>query len=224
MIALWADDARLALCETFAAALAFAAGAEKVAVDMPIGLPDRIGEAGRGCDRAARVHLGGRQSSLFAVPSRAAVMEKDYAAVCAAALRTSDPPRKVSKQCFNLFPKIRELDALMTPALQRRVVESHPELAFWAMNGERPLDLPKRVKSQPHEPGLKLRRALLEQAGFPVAGLDRADFPRALAGPDDILDAAACAVVARKVCEGRARRFPEEPSQDARGLRMEIWA
>ena len=33
----------------------------------------------------------------------------------------SEPPRKVSKQCFNLFPKMREVDEQMTPALQERV-------------------------------------------------------------------------------------------------------
>ena len=225
MVALWAEDAaRLLLCGTFAEVLIAAAAASRIAVDMPIGLPERVGEAGRGCDRAARAVLGGRQSSLFAVPARAAVMETDYRRACEAALAHSDPPKKVSKQCFNLFPKIRELDALMTPALQSRVVESHPEVAFWAMNGERPLDLPKRVKSQPHEPGLALRRDLLAKAGFPVAALDIPKIPRALAGPDDVIDAAACAVVARRILSGEARCFPDAPQTDGRGLRMEIWA
>ncbi|NWG71611.1 MAG: DUF429 domain-containing protein [Parvularculaceae bacterium] len=225
IVALWAEDrAALSLAPTFAEVLDMAAGAAKIAVDMPIGLPDRIGEAGRGCDRAARAVLGGRQSSVFAVPARAAVMEQDYRRACAAALARSDPPRKVSKQCFNLFPKIRELDALMTPALQARVVESHPEVAFWAMNGEAPLDLPKRVKSRPHGPGLELRRDLLRRAGFPVDALDAPTGPRALAGADDLVDAAACAVVARRIARGVARRFPDHPLTDGRGLRMEIWA
>lgn len=225
IVALWTDDtAQIVLCGSFADVLAAAADASTIAVDMPIGLPDRVGEAGRGCDRAARAVLGARQSSLFAVPARAAVMKEDYREACAAALGASDPPKKVSKQCFNLFPKIRELDALMTPALQGRVIESHPEVAFWAMNGETPLDLPKRVKSQPHAPGLALRRNLLAKAGFPIAALDGPRLPKALAGPDDLIDAAACAVVARKIVEGRALRFPDHPLTDGRGLRMEIWA
>ncbi|MEQ1930097.1 MAG: DUF429 domain-containing protein [Parvularculaceae bacterium] len=224
MVALWTDDARFILCGSFGDVLVAAADAAKIAVDMPIGLPDRIGEAGRGCDRAARAVLGERQSSLFAVPARAAVMQSDYAEACRAALAASDPPRKVSRQCFNLFPKIRELDALMTPALQSRVVESHPEVAFWAMNGETPLDLAKRVKSQSHKPGLELRRDLLARAGFPVAALDLPKLPRALAGPDDLIDAAACAVVARKIVGGRALRFPDVPAIDGGGLSMEIWA
>src|SRR5215470_15562064 len=39
-----------------------------VAVDMPIGLPEHVGPSGRGPERAVRPLLGGRQSSVFAVP------------------------------------------------------------------------------------------------------------------------------------------------------------
>src|SRR5689334_21041054 len=83
-----------------------------VAVDMPIGLPERIGPGGRGPEALLRPLLGERQSSVFSVPSRAAVSAPDYGVACAAALATSEPPRKVSKQCFFLFPKILEIDAL----------------------------------------------------------------------------------------------------------------
>jgi len=224
IVALWAEDARILRCDSFKDVIAVAVGAALIAVDMPIGLPERVGPGGRGPDAAARRVLGARQSSVFAMPSRAAVACADYHDACATALATSIPPRKVSKQGFMLFPKIRELDALMTPELQNRVVESHPEAAFWAMNGETPLDLAKRVKAQPHAPGLALRRDLLRKAGFPVEALDAAKFHRALAGPDDLIDAAAGAVVARRILEGRARRFPDAPAVDAKGLRMEIWA
>lgn len=214
------EDGRISfdIVADFAAVLRATTDAAMVAVDMPIGLADHVGPGGRGPDAAARRVLGERQSSIFAVPSRAAVMCTDYRDACAAALATSDPPRKVSKQCFHLFPKIREVDAAMTPALQARIVETHPETAFWAMNGERPLALPKKMKSRPHGPGLALRRALLEGAGVSLPA-----FPRG-AGEDDFIDAAACAVVARRALAGVARRFPEHPETDERGLRMEIWA
>jgi predicted RNase H-like nuclease len=125
----------LELCETFAEVLSLSEIPAVIAVDMPIGLPEQAERGGRACDVEARRRLGDRQSSVFSVPARAAVMEFDYTLACAAAFARSDPPRKVSKQCFHLFPKIREIDALMTPALQGRVFEWHPELAFWAMNG-----------------------------------------------------------------------------------------
>ncbi|MBY0423028.1 MAG: DUF429 domain-containing protein [Parvularculaceae bacterium] len=210
---------RFEIVSDFAAVVASTRDASIVAIDMPIGLPSRVGPGGRGPDVAARRVLGARQSSVFAVPARQAVTCADYREACAEALSRSDPPRKVSKQCFNIFPKIREVDAVMTPALQARIVESHPEVAFWAMNGGRPLDLPKRVKSSGHAPGLALRRALLESVGVALPA-----FPRGGASEDDFVDAAACAVVARRIVLGVARRFPDHPETDERGLRMEIWA
>src|SRR5579871_2871602 len=60
-----------------------------VAVDMPIGLPDRIGPGGRGPEQAVRPLLGGRQSSVFSVPSRAAIYTSDYREACAVAFATS---------------------------------------------------------------------------------------------------------------------------------------
>ncbi|WP_442958190.1 DUF429 domain-containing protein [Pinisolibacter sp.] len=145
-----------------------------VAVDMPIGLPDRIGPGGRGPERLVRPMLGERQSSVFSIPSREAVYAGEgldepaaYAAACAAALRTSDPPKKVSKQGFHLFPKIRELDRLLIPDLGAVVVESHPEVAFTVLNDGHPMTLPKKVKNRPNPPGLDERRDLLARFGIP---------------------------------------------------------
>jgi predicted RNase H-like nuclease len=195
-----------------------------LAIDMPIGLPDQVGPGGRGPEAALRHHLGQRQSSVFSVPSRAAVMCPDYAAACAAAWATSDPPRKVSKQCFHLFPKVRELDDFLRadPVRAGRVFESHPEGAFMTMNGGRPLAQPKKVKSQPHGPGLEERRDLLLRAGLPEA-LVTTRPPRGAAW-DDLLDACACLVVAGRIQRGEARSFPAEPGRDRHGLPMAIWA
>ena len=94
---------------------------------------------------------------------------------CARASETSDPPRKVSKQLFNIAPRIREIDELLRafPAAASRVFEVHPEVAFWRLNGGRALDEPKKVKSRPYEPGLALRRGLLIAAGLPARGRQR---------------------------------------------------
>ena len=214
------EDARGVLCHTFAEVLA--TPAEFIAVDMPIGLPEIAGKNGRVCETQARSRLGDRQSSVFAVPSRAAAMEQDYRDACAVNLQYSDPPKKVSKQCFNLFPKIREIDALISPALQARVYEVHPELAFWALNGEQSLMLAKKIKSRPDPEGLAFRRDLLQRAGFPVETLDDLGFPRSKVGPDDILDACACAWSAMRISRGEHITLPPEPIYDGRGLRMEI--
>src|SRR6516164_7856280 len=140
-----------------------------IAVDIPIGLPERAGHGGRAAENAVRPLLGARQSSVFSVPSRAAVYAESYVVACAAALATSDPPRKMSIQLYNIAPKIREVDELLRadPALAQHVFEVHPELAFWRLNGGRALDQPKKVKGRSHEPGLALRRSLLLAGGLP---------------------------------------------------------
>lgn len=216
------EPPRLSPFARFADLLAAAEAPLRIAVDMPIGLPERIVGPGRGAERAVRRLLGARQSSVFAVPSRAAVGCADYGAACSAALATSEPPRRVSRQCFHLFPKIRELDALMTPELAGRVFETHPEVAFWRLNGEASVPLPKKVKGRPDPAGIEARRRLLEAQGFKPAFLRQRPPPGA--GADDLVDAAACAVVALRLLRGQAEPFPDPPERDGKGLPVAIWA
>ncbi|WP_234053551.1 MULTISPECIES: DUF429 domain-containing protein [unclassified Xanthobacter] len=206
-----------------------------VAIDMPIGLPERAGPGGREAERLVRPLLGGRQSSVFSVPSRAAVMAglqpgedegTRYRAACAAALASSDPPRAVAKQCFHLFPKMGEVDALLRgrSELVEQVHECHPEVAFWAMNDGQPLPLPKKVKNRPHLPGLELRRSLLASRGIPVDALSAQTALALRAGLDDLIDACACAWSAKRVAYGKALRFPDPPGRDTLGLPICICA
>jgi predicted RNase H-like nuclease len=204
------------LCSDFTAVMALPACI--IAVDMPIGLPEK---SGRPPEREVRARLGGRQSSVFAVPAAKAVLCGDYREACRVNLLHSDPPRKVSKQCFHLFPKMREIDALIGPGDQSRIYESHPELAFWVMNGETALPLPKKVRSAPFMPGLELRQRLLRENGVPVDKLVH-NYRRRDVGADDLLDACACAFAAWRILNGRSMRFPANPPLNSRGLRMEI--
>lgn len=212
------------LCRRFTDVLALRPAPLVIAVDCPIGLPARAGAGGRGAERAARKVLGARQSSVFSVPSRAAVMQQDYAEACAVAQQTSDPARKVSKQSFHIFPKIREVDACMDGEARGRVFECHPEVAFWALNGEREVPLPKKVKSRRNPAGLEYRRGLLGGAGFDPAFLAARHFPQAQAADDDFLDACAAAWTAARIHRGEALSFPPDPERDERGLAMAIWA
>jgi predicted RNase H-like nuclease len=102
-----------------------------------------------------------------------------------------------------------------------RVFEVHPELAFWQLNGACALEEPKKVKGRCHDPGLALRRHLLVQVGFDMDLVHAPPPPGA--GPDDALDALACAAVARRIAAGVARPFPDPPEHDAFGLPMAIW-
>ncbi|PHP68478.1 hypothetical protein CSC94_00255 [Zhengella mangrovi] len=201
-----------------------------VAVDMPIGLPDRIGRGGRGPEQAIRPLLGGRQSSVFSIPSRTAVYAEpgpfvDWEAMRAARKRadraareTSDPPRGLAFQAFTLFAKIREIDRLLLerPELRTQIFECHPELAFWRLNGERAMALPKKVKGRIDGPGMAERRALLVRCGLPEA-LVRQD-PPAGAAEDDCLDAMACLMIARRHSAGSTQTFPDPPLADPFGI------
>jgi predicted RNase H-like nuclease len=187
-------EVRLRIVPRFADVLMAPEAPAIIAVDIPIGLPERVGHGGRAAENAVRPLLGARQSSVFSVPSRAAVEAADYRTACGIALATSDPPRSVSKQLF----------------------------MFWRLNGGRALDQPKKVKGRCFEPGLALRRRLLVAAGLP-ASVVQADPPKG-AGPDDLLDALACAAIARRIYTGVAQSFPDRPERDAFVLRMTIWA
>lgn len=193
-----------------------------VAVDMPIGLPDRVQGSGRRPEQAVRALLGDRQSSVFSIPARRAVEATDYWEACALALAASDPPRKVSKQGFHLFPKIREIDGLLRsePGLCERVFEIHPELAFRMMRGA-PLLHPKKIKGAVNPEGLAERRALLIVAGISAEAVN--SHPPRGAAADDLLDALAALVVARHIAAGRGRPFPDPPGRDSHGLPIAIW-
>lgn len=216
------DAPRAGLCATFAEVLALEESPAIIAVDMPIGLAETTARGGRACEIEARKHLAGRQSSVFSVPARAAVMQTDYAEACAVALQHSDPPRKVSKQCFGLFPKIREIDALMTPDLQNRVYECHPELAFWALNDGAAMSLPKKIKNRPNPEGIAERHTLLVRHGFNEKFLNRKLWPVSRVGPDDFIDACALVCTAARIHNGISIRLPDPPPRDAKGLRIEI--
>jgi predicted RNase H-like nuclease len=134
---------------------------------------------------------------------------------CALAARTLPDARRrgarLTLQTLNLLPRIEDVDRVMTPELQSRVFEVHPELSFAAMAGGPPVLRPKRSAA-----GTTERRALLERAGVRV--------PERPAGAavDDLLDACALAWSARRIADGTAFHLPDTPSRDARGLDMEL--
>ena len=115
----------------------------------------------------------------------------------------------MSKQLFNIAPKIREVDECLRghSDVAARVFEVHPELAFWRLNGGRALTEPKKVKSRPYEPGMALRRGLLIAAGLPDDAVNA--LPPKGAAADDLLDALACAAIARRDSRRNRGTFPE---------------
>jgi len=205
-----------------------------VAVDVPIGLPGQSPAGGRVAECEVRPLLGDRKSSVFRIPSRRAVeasvaaepadARERFFAACALARETSDDRKGFAKQGFYILDKVAEVDAFLRRHTDYvpRVFETHPELAFVMMNGGKALELPKKVKSRVNPPGLELRRDLLVRAGID-AGLASMTAPKG-AGDDDLIDALACLVTARRLFRGEARSWPQDPPRDEFGLPMAIWA
>jgi len=226
----------VAVFASFVALLASLPADAIVAVDMPIGLPEFSGKGGRGPEALVRPLLAQRQSSVFSIPSRAALyadtddfttVEAWYAAhrrASEVAKTTSDPPRGVSIQAFGIFAKIREIDALLIarPELRSRIFESHPEVAFCRLNGDQAMRLPKKIKGSINPAGMAERRALLCRHGYEMDFLDQAP-PRGAAA-DDFLDAAVMMLIAGRIAGGEARPFPDPPGRDGFGIPVAIWA
>ena len=82
-----------------------------ILIDIPIGLREK-GSKGRLCDLEARKHLRSpRCSSVFSTPVRQALIVSNYEE--ANQINFSITGKKLSRQAFNIMPKIKEVDDFM---------------------------------------------------------------------------------------------------------------
>jgi predicted RNase H-like nuclease len=190
-----------------------------ILVDIPIGLRDS-GDLERLCDREARGILGRlRSSSVFPVPCRQSLHGKGYGDACRINERLSG--RRLSRQSWNIAAKIREVDDLLQthPRARRMVLETHPEVLFWSLNGGKSMQHNKRTAKGFNERLRLLTRQYPGSQAILAFVMDA--FERRQAGRDDVLDAIAAAVAAK---QGRRslRSFPGRPELDSAGLPMRI--
>jgi predicted RNase H-like nuclease len=177
-----------------------------VGIDMPIGLPNIFS---RQSDFEARRYLRPRGSTVFPTPPRACIDATDYSQACELAREATG--KAISIQAWNIVPKIKEVDALISRDHERRVAEMHPECSFLAMNND------EALASKHTSVGIEQRSKLVE-SHFGVT-------PIALrfARIDDVLDAYAVLWSAERFAAGTHRTMPEHDEQrDARGLLMRI--
>jgi predicted RNase H-like nuclease len=198
---------------SFADVLSATNDCKMVCVDMPIGLGEK--QMPRECDRQARRLLGARRAStVFFPPTRQCLSARQYRQANSICLKSTG--KGLSKQGFALLEKIREVDNLMTPRLQQRVCEIHPELSFHVLNGNSTIAASKKTV-----PGQAVRRRLL-QAVFGDIDNVLADAPAQGLTMDDALDAIVAAWTGWQVTAARASTLPVRPPRDAKGLKMEI--
>jgi predicted RNase H-like nuclease len=116
------------------------------------------------------------------------------------------------------MPKIRDVDNSMSPEIQNRVFEVHPELCFYELNGRNPM-----VHGKKSGEGELERRSLLEEVGFKAFLQSKVDEVGSRFKLDDLLDASAACWTARRIMEKVAMPLPENSSRDTKQLRMQIW-
>ena len=200
-----------AVFKDIAELMAELADAQRILIDMPIGLKV---DAPRQLESQLRKLLGKKRSSVFPVPARPAVYAPSYEKACQ--LNVTALGKKLSKQSWNICAKIQQVDQYLIEHRDSRgkLLESHPELAFQRLAG-RELEHGKKTRSGLQE---RLQILGLHNAALPslfsnvLATTRRADVAR-----DDILDAMALMLSALN-CE----QLPFEPEQgfDSIPIRM----
>ncbi|MCO5096630.1 MAG: DUF429 domain-containing protein [Rhodocyclaceae bacterium] len=188
-----------------------------IAVDVPIGLTD----AGpRECDCAARRLLGRpRMSSVFPAPTRPTLIAQTR--LEASHIGRQIDGRGVGCQAWSIYPYVRAWDELVLRdrSARRRTFEVHPEVCFFAINENVPMQHRKKCAQ-----GLNERRLLLDKHfGVPsikkaLAGLEGRSF-----GMDDFYDALAALWSAHRIADGKAISLPAQPPCDRYKLPMAIW-
>jgi predicted RNase H-like nuclease len=181
-------DVQVSTHATFSEVLSLRA--QVIAVDIPIDPP---GLGARPTDAAARAFVGGgRASSVFPTPPRAALEARTFAE--ATEIARTITGKGISQQAFALGRKILEVHELAE--VDERVIEMHPEVSFCELASGQLLE-------SKHTPeGLGRRRVLLAEAGIRPPGA----FPGV---PEaDLLDAAVGAWTAARYSAQLAEPVP----------------
>ena len=188
-----------------------------IAIDIPIGLPDR---GSRACDLAARKLLGrGHASSVFPAPIRPVLAAADYQEACR--LRFQTEGKKMSKQAWGITRKIHDVDNMLCQdtELQAIVHEVHPEVCFYFLAGQKPLQHNKKSKL-----GQAERLTLLKPVFGHWLPLALSQCRQLASAADDVLDAFAALWTAERIFKGESSIILPDPPKDSCGLRMEIVA
>lgn len=198
------------LCHTYGTA-------DMIIVDIPIGLPETAEQSELRPDKAARRLVKGRSSSFFPTPFRQIVYAEDAQEIKAWEKRFG---KGNSVQALSICGQIRQVDAFLQNNVQwkNRLLESHPELAFYVLNKHIPMAYPKLSQAGKDERIDVLRRyckvdTLVKKYLCDVPGRKKTD---------DLLDALSLAIIGKLGMENGLTSLPESPSTDSTGLLMQM--
>jgi len=158
----------------------------------------------------------GRSSSA---PSRRASGAADIGQ--ARAWNLEEVGRSLSAQAWGICKKIAEVDHILLtdPAARQRVMEVHPEVCFWALNGGTPM---RHRKSK--AAGVQERLATLlswEPDSAELLAKVLHEQLRADVTSDDVLDALVALITADAAGDQFAT-LPQTPGADEQGLPMQM--
>ena len=192
---------------------------DRIFIDVPIGLEDE--KYVRECDDLLRDQLGpDYQASVFNPPIRPALHAPTYAEASMTSFEITE--KKISIQAWNIMPNIKVVDRFLTEDddLREKVFESHPELLFQKLNGGSSILQKKATKK-----GLRHRLGLLKKQSKYADDFFRdikEEYRRNQVDEDDIVDAMALALYAKRSVDGTMLTLPEDPPEDSMGLTMAI--
>jgi len=190
-----------------------------ILIDIPIGLIEH-GSTPRLNDFAARKYLTAKRSScIFPTPCRKALYASSYDE--ANKVNKKITGKGLSKQIWNICPKIREMDLFLQKNYKAREVfiESGPELCYSALNNHKPLNFYKKTKEGMNE-RLSIIKSNCKYKSSPLdIGLNK--YKRKDLSKDDIMDAW---ILAIRASSGNSNLFiiPEYIEYDSTGLPMRI--
>lgn len=193
--------------------------AASILIDIPIGLAKDRSEEPFRPDAEARSCLNNRDgkswrtSSVFPAPYRDVVYSEDYETANALSKKLG---KGLSLASWGFCSAIRQVDEFLqsNPQWKNRLLESHPEVAFQALNRKRPLSSSKKYSD-----GIQERIGILEAYCLNIREIVQT---AKKSMHNDILDAACLAVTGMLGNLYGFSTIPASPVADSTGLMMQM--
>ena len=177
-----------------------------IGIDIPLQL-SHTGK--RFAEIEARSLLKNRACTIFTPPTLNALRAKNYMDACE--VNFNECGKRISKQSWNLFPKIKEAqEFLENKSINKlRVFEVHPELSFMAMN-----DMILVQASKKTDIGREIRIKLIQKF-FPKFSFEsvRNEYKKNQALDDDILDSVSVLWSTQRIVDNIANFVPKDPKR-----------
>jgi len=177
-----------------------------IGIDIPLQL-SHTGK--RPAEIEARGLLKKRACTIFSPPTLNALRAKNYIEACE--VNFKECGKRISKQSWNLFPKIKESHKFLENNLisKLEVFEIHPELSFMAMNDMNLIEASKKTSI-----GKEIRIKLIQKY-FPNFSFEsvRNKYKKNQVLDDDILDSISVLWSTQRIVDNIAQFVPKGPEK-----------